>query len=369
MRWLLFTLLILHGLIHGFGVAKAFGLAKLPQLTQPISRALGLLWLAASVAMIASAVALIVRPASFWWLGAFAIVLSQIAILSAWQDAKVGSIANLIALLGVAYGFASHGPSSLRAEYLAQVSEALQRTPAGRTVHENDLRTLPDPVQRYIRISGAVGLPQIASFRATWRGRIRASTADAWMDFRGEQINVYEENAPSRLFFMDATMKHLPVDVFHRFVGESATFRVRVLSAFTMVDARGPVMDHSETVTLFNDLCILAPSRLIDPNITWEPIDAFRARAHYTRGKETITADLIFNDQGELVDFYSDDRSAASSDGKSFVSQRWTTPLRNYRSFGQRRVMSSGEARWEPPSGAFTYIELELEDIEYNTPL
>ena len=38
-----------HGLIHLMGFAKGFGYADLPQLTQPISRAWGLAWLAAAV--------------------------------------------------------------------------------------------------------------------------------------------------------------------------------------------------------------------------------------------------------------------------------------------------------------------------------
>ena len=46
--------------------------------------------------------------------------------------------------------------------------------------------------------------------------------------------------------------------------------------------------------------------------------------------------------------------------------QRWTTPVKGYRSFGPHRVVAHGEARWEPQSGAFTYLELDLDSIEYN---
>ena len=35
MRWVFVVLLVLHGLIHLMGFAKAFGYAALPQLTQP----------------------------------------------------------------------------------------------------------------------------------------------------------------------------------------------------------------------------------------------------------------------------------------------------------------------------------------------
>jgi hypothetical protein len=366
MRWAFFSLIVLHAAIHLLGVAKAFGLAELPQLSQPIARPLGALWLAAAALLVASALALVLAPRWFWLVAALAIAVSEIVIASSWRDAKFGTIANALVLAGVVYGFLSQGPPSLRAEYDHEVRAALARAPASRLVVESDLARLPEPVRAYMRASGAVGQPQVSDFRATWRGRIRGGATEPWMEFRAEQVSVFEDQAPSRLFFMDATMKHLPVDVFHRFVGDAATFRVRLLSAVTMVDAKGPEMNHSETVTLFNDLCILAPSRLIDPRITWEPVDAHHARARYTRGSETIAAELVFDDGGDLVDFVSDDRSAASSDGKSFTLVRWRTPVRGYRAFGPRRVMTTAEARWEPASGAFTYLELELVAIDYD---
>jgi uncharacterized protein DUF6544 len=367
MRWAFFVLVVVHGLIHLFGAAKAFALADLPQLTQPISRSLGLLWLAAAAFLLASALAFVLAPRWFWILGALGVVASQIAIASAWHDAKFGTIANAVVLLGVVYGFLSQGPWSLRTEYRQEVTAALARAPVPRLVVEADLLRLPEAVRAYVRASGAVGQPQVVDFRATFRGRIRAGAFEPWMDFGAEQVSVYEEQTPSRLFFMDATMKHLPLDVLHRFVGHAATFRVRLLSAVTMVDAKGPEMNRSETVTLFNGLCLLAPSQLIDPAIAWETVDTQHVRARYTRGKETISAELVFDaTTGDLVDFVSDDRFAASSDGKSFTLRRWRTPARSYRAFGPRRLMSVAEARWEAVGGAFTYVELELVSIDFN---
>jgi hypothetical protein len=366
MRWALFFLIAVHGSIHLMGVAKAFALADLPRLTQPISRPLGLVWLGAATLFSAAALVLLLAPRWFWLVGGLAVLVSQVAIASSWSDAKVGTLANVIVLLAVAYGFASQGPQSLRAEYHAETRAALARVPAARVVVEEDLARLPEPVRAYVRASGAVGRPQIGDFRATWTGRIRGGPAEPWMTFHAEQLNVFEPRVPSRLFFMDATMKHLPVDVFHRFVGDAATFRVRVLSAFTMVDAKGPEMNRAETVTVFNDLCLLAPSRLIDPSIAWEPIDARRARARYTRGAETISAELIFDAAGDLVDFVSDDRTAASADGKTFEARRWTTPVRDYRWLGERRVMTVGSARWEKAGEGFTYLELDLIDLRYD---
>lgn len=119
-------------------------------------------------------------------------------------------------------------------------------------------------------------------------------------------------------------------------------------------------------MTIFNDLCVLAPSMLIDAAIQWHEVDAHTVRARYTREAETISADLTCNDAGELVDFASDDRPSASADGKSFTPQRWSTPLTNYRSFGARRVSSVDEVRYDAPTGSYAYGEFALLSIDYN---
>ncbi|MEP7347914.1 MAG: hypothetical protein ABI877_21765, partial [Gemmatimonadaceae bacterium] len=53
--------LAIHGLIHLTGTAKAFGVA-IPQLTQPIERPMGLLWLLAAALLVATAIALFAWP-------------------------------------------------------------------------------------------------------------------------------------------------------------------------------------------------------------------------------------------------------------------------------------------------------------------
>jgi hypothetical protein len=353
-----------HGCIHFVGFVRAFGLAEVPQLTEPISRALGIAWLAAGLMLLATSL-LLWLDSGIWWVGGVgAVLLSQIVIISSWSDAKFGTVANALVLAGVVYGFASVGPLSFRARYLADVGERSGQPVSPELVTEADLAHLPEPVRQYLRLTGTVGQPRVHHFKATWSGRIRASADAPWMAFTAEQYNFPAERA--RFFLMDATRTGLPVEVYHAFEGHTATMRARLLSLVPLVDAKGPEMDRAETVTLFNDLCLLAPAALIDPAIRWEPLDAGSARAHYTAGSNTISAVLYFNEAGELVDFVSEDRLASSADGTEFTRRRWSTPVGDYRTFGSRRVMTRGEGRWHPSEGEFVYIELELLDLEIN---
>ena len=364
MKILFAILLVLHGLIHLMGTAKAFGVAEIPQLTQSIAAPLGILWLLAASLLLVTAITLFTWPQWWWLVGAGAVVVSQVAIVTSWSDARYGTIANVIVLVGVGLGFLSQGPSSFRAEYDREVAQGLGRAIATPLLTEADLAPLPAPVQRYIRLNGAVGQPRVQNFRARFHGQIRGGPDARWMSFTGEQYNFYDQ--PSRLFLMDASMFGVPLQAFHRFVGPSATMRVKVASVVMMVDAKGPEMDEAETMTLFNDLCVFAPGALIDRGIRWQEIDSQTVSASFTNLSHTIRAILSFNDRGELTNFVAEGRAASSADGKSFTQMRWSTPLGDYREFGSHRLMTRGEGIWHAPAGDYSYLRFDLDAIEYN---
>jgi hypothetical protein len=367
MRWIVVALLAIHGLIHAMGFLKAYRLAELPQLVQPIGRTTGLLWLASGVLVVATAACLVFAPRISWMVGAAALVASQAVIATSWSDAKFGTLGNVVLLLAVVYGFLSQGPLSYRAEYDRLLDAELARPPVEGLVTEADLARLPAPVARYVRASGAAGQPRVVNFRASIRGRIRSGPHERWMPFSGEQFDRFGDNS-ARLFFIDASMLGLPVDVLHVFRGAAATMRAKAGSLVPVVNASGPEMNRSETVTLFNDLCILAPAALVDPAIEWVPVDDHTAAAVFTRGPNVTRAVLSFGPTGELVDFVSDDRLRSSPDGRTFTVQRWSTPVGTVRTFGTRRVSTKGEARWHAPApeGEFAYLEFELVGIAYN---
>jgi hypothetical protein len=99
MRIALAVLIALHGLIHLLGPAKAFGWTDVSQLRVPISPEAGLLWLLAAAPLIAGAIGLVLG-APWWWYPALpGVLLSQGLIVTAWSDAKFGTLANLIIAL------------------------------------------------------------------------------------------------------------------------------------------------------------------------------------------------------------------------------------------------------------------------------
>jgi hypothetical protein len=363
MKPLLAILLAFHGAIHLVGFSKAFEIAPLAQLKQPISRPWGVVWLLAGVLFMIGAMLLAVAPAMWWTSVAPAVVLSQLAIVACWRDAKLGTIPNVVVLVPIAIALLDLSASSYRSTYRREVERRLAGSADTADITERDLERLPRAVQTYLRRAGVVGRPHVRNFRARFTGQMRSKPEAPWMNIRAEQHEFFD--APGRLFLMQASLYGIPFEALHMYVGASATMQVKVASLVEVVDARGPKMDRSETVTLFNDMCLLAPGSLVDAKATWQERDERTVGATFTNAGNTIRAELSFDEEGDLVGFVSNDRYQ-SADGVTYRSFPWSTPVHEYRDFGGVRLAARGEAIWKQPDGDLVYARFLLEKIEYN---
>jgi hypothetical protein len=340
MRVAITLVLTVHALIHLMGFCKAFGYAALPQLVLPISRPVGLLWLLATLLLLAAAVTLWVVPRAFWVLGALGLVVSQAVIFASWGDARWGTLANAAVLAAVVYAAFAWGPWGLGADYSRRCARALGGAGGqpGSVITEADLAPLPMPVQRYLRYAGVVGQPRVLAFQVRMTGRIRSAANAPWMPFTAEQTSVI--HPPQRYFFMQATRAGLPIDGLHAYAEDGASMHIKLLSVFPLVDLKGPVLTRTETVTVLNDMAIMAPAALIDPAIRWREIDERQVEASFTNGSNEVRAVLVFDTTtGALVDFWSDDRPALAADGVTLQPQRWSTPVGGYRQQGGFRLV------------------------------
>lgn len=368
--WAVGAIVVVHGLIHLLGAVKGFGWTEVAQLAEPIAPLVGAVWLGTAVTTVLAGLMMASRARGWWVVAGCAAVLSQAVIFSSWSDAKAGTAVNVLLLMAALWGVFADGPASLRATYrrtvdATQTAALAQRDDRSGMVTEDDLASLPLPVASYVQACGALGRAHVVGFTASIAGRIRNGPDTEWMRFRGVQVNTFGVE-PSRVFFMDATMKGLPADVLHTYVGAEARMRVRAASAVRIIDVSGPEMTQAETVTLLNDLLLFAPAAIVDAPITWTEIDDRHMKATFTNAGHTVSAVLAFDDSGRLVDFVSDDRLALSQDGHSVTACRWSTPVREFRTFQGRQSVADGIGRWHPTDGlAFNYLEMEVEDVTY----
>lgn len=353
---------LIHGLIHFMGFAKAFGYGNITQLTKEISKPVGFLWLSTALLFITCIALYLLKKDGWVYVALLAVVSSQILILNNWQDARFGTIANAIVLTVSIVGFFQ---IKFKNEYRNEVKIGLEeslRIP-NPILTETEIAYLPEPVRKYIRYTGCIGKPTVNNFRIGFSGKIRSHEKPVWMKLTSEQYNFMK--TPTRLFYLDATMKGLPVGGFHCFKDGVALMDIRLLSMFKVEYQKGDVMNVSETVTFFNDMCCMAPAALIDKRIEWLKVEENKVKASFSNNGITISAWLYFNEKGELVNFISEDRSALFSNGTT-AKLRWSTPLRDYKAINGYRLAGYAEAIYTYPDGDFTYATFELKDIGYN---
>ncbi len=363
MRIALIVLLALHGLIHLLGPAKAFGWAPVTQLTHAISPASGMLWLLAAILLIGAAVTLAVS-APWWWCFALpGVLLSQWLIAQVWSDAKVGTLANLVIAVPMLIAALDARSGSFRSRF-AQDSAALLARPLQVTpvVTDADLARLPPLMQGYLRRVGVVGRPRVYNMRVVFEAQMRSSSTAPWMSSTATQYEFF--NPPARLFHMKASRAGIPFDVYHRYVDGAATFQVRIAGLYPMVDQHGTVMTKAETVTLMNDIVVMAPAAVLDLPFTWEATGDHTVRATFANAGFTVSATLTFNDAGDLTGFVSTDRWQL--DGTAVRNVPWSTPISAYAEVDGIRVGTRGDANWIAASGEWTYGRFTIREIAYN---
>lgn len=357
LKFILYTIIVIHGLIHLIGFAEAFGLMPTAQFTKNVSKPVGMAWLLNALLFLLCFVLLLTDQRDWWQVALAAILLSQFLIFLFWHDAKWGTWPNVILLV---VAIAAFGNWQFENEYEKDVTMAKQAvsiTPD--LLSEKDLEHLPAIVQQYIIHSGALQQPKIKSFRVVFEGEMRDKGKD-WFTFHSEQYNTIQP--ASRQFFMNAKMFGITIPGYHHYADGKATMQIKLFGLIPIVDIHGKELSQAETVTLFNDMCLMAPASLIDERIVWQPIDSLRVKATFTNTPFSVSAELVFNADGELINFFSDDRYAVA-DMKRY---RFSTPFSQYKKINGRLIGTYGEAIWHYPDGEFVYGKFYLKEVEYN---
>lgn len=355
--FLLYAIVLIHGLIHLIGFGEAFNMLQTPQFTRHVTRVAGILWLAATFFFMASLILILIQNKNWWIVLLVSSIFSQTLVLVYWHDAKYGTIPNIILIV---VAVAAYGNWRFENQYQQEAALAVQNMYSkNELLLEKDIAHLPPIVQRYIVGSGALNQPKVNSFRVTFHGQMRDKGKD-WFPFDSEQWNTVLPS--SRHFFMKAKMFGQTVLGYHRYEQSSASMQIKLFGLIPIVDIKGKELSQAETVTLFNDMCLLAPASLIDPRIQWESIDSLQVKATFTNTPHVISANLFFTQDGDLANFISDDRYAVTNMNK----YRFSTPFKQYKKVNGRHIGTYGEAIWHYPEGEFVYGKFELEEVDYN---
>lgn len=244
-------------------------------------------------------------------------------------------------------------------EYLKEETKAPTET-----VTLESIKNLPLPVQKYMKYTGVIGKEKVTSFKMIADGKIKMNINSNWTDIQIEQYNFMREDLV-RLFYIKTKVGGIPVYGLHSYTNEDARMLIKVAGIIKVVDKKGKEMRISDTSTLLNDICICAPAALLDNRMEWFTIDDNSVQVIFHTQYCNVTAKLFFNEQGQLINFSTEDRYYIDEKGL-YHKTKWSTPLYDYKRINDY-MLPVGEAVWNLAEGDYSYCQFtNIKELIYN---
>lgn len=360
LRYLFAFLLFIHGCIHLMGFVKAFRLATIPQLSYTISKSAGVMWLLSAVLFVAAAILFLLRQQNWWIPTIIALLVSQVLIIGTWQNAKAGTIANILLLVIAAVAY---GNRSFNNMVKKQVSSMLAEntTGAAQPITKDMLVHLPLPVQTWLLNSGIMGKPQIHTVHLKQRGFMRLKPGDSkWIPTTAEQYFTIDK--PGFIWKVKMDMMPLvPVVGRDQFIHGKGQMLIKVFSLFNMVNQADEKIDQGALQRYLAEICWF-PSAALSPYITWEAIDSASAKASMTYNGVSGSVVFHFNKDGDMVGCTADRYKGGGSEARL---EKWVVDAKRWAVINRIRIPVQSEATWMLKEGNYTWYKLEITSIEY----
>jgi hypothetical protein len=360
-KYIFAFVILLHGLIHCMGFAKAFGYGNITQLSKGISKPLGLFWLLTALLFTAAVVLFLLKRESWPMMIIITAIVSQILIITVWKDAKFGTIANIIALL-IAIPCFAHIRFTKMAAFEAKT--ILARIPNSNAViiTKDMLNNLPPVVAKWLTHCGVIGKEKINTVRLKQKGEMKTTPGGKWMPFDATQY--FTVNEPAFVWTTNVHMMPLIAltgrDKFEKGHGEMA---IKFLSLYKV--AYGHDNEKINSATMLRYLAEISwfPTTALSEYIQWQAIDSLSAKATFTDNGLKVSGIFKFTGQGDMAAFTAD-RYYGTDDNA--VLEKWVVETEDWKDFNGVRIPYKSKVSWQLKTGDFNWAKMEITDLEFN---
>ncbi|MDX9925414.1 MAG: hypothetical protein RBS48_11685, partial [Ignavibacteriaceae bacterium] len=341
---------------------KAFGLVKITQFTplaQQNSEFMGILWFLNTLLFIGVALAFLLKKEWWWVPGIFAIVLSQILIIINWQDAKFGTIANLIILVslivGIAFGNFNIQFDNERKMILSEGNFV------GKIITNEMISDLPIPIQKWLDYSGIIGKEQIHTVYLKQKGLMKLKPDQKyWLKAEAEQY--FNIDNPAFIWRVNTSMVGLPVIGRDLFFHGRGKMQIKLAGLISVVNVTNNLKLNQSTLQRFLSEISWFPYGALSPYIEWEPIDEYSAKAIMSYGESSGSAIFHFDENGALEKLVAlRFKDITDQDPKEWVARVVETETLN-----NTKIPTKLEISWNTDEGEFTWFKFQIYDLTYN---
>jgi hypothetical protein len=366
-RFAFSIVLIIHAILHLIGFAKAWGLSigsvlqgkTLFHLSEQALKSTGILWLLTTLIFIFT-IANYYLHKEWWWVAAVAgILLSQALIIIYWQDAKWGSVVNIIVLIAV---MLTLGENKFKRQTKGEVDN-LHRSAQKKdrvTVTEAMLLKVPSTIQHWLKKSQIVGTTIPTFVYIKQEGMLRTTPDGAWMPFNAEQTFTID---PPGFVWSANIHTNFSMDIVGRdqYQNGKGHMLIKAASILPVANSSGPEIDEGTMIRYMAEMAWF-PQAALSNYVHWEEIDS--AHTKLTMNYKGISASGIytFNTEGMPIAF---EAQRFREDKGKFTKDLWSIMNTGYKKFNGVPIGYSSEVTWKLKAGDFTWLKLTITDIKY----
>jgi hypothetical protein len=362
MKILFMIILLIHGLIHLLGFLKAFLLAELNEITNPVSKPLGLLWLSAALILVMSGVFIFLKNPLWWLFAIIGVLISQVLIILFWKDSLYGTFPNILILSISLIAWANY---DFDKKTQSEVSSILEKVPKEipPIITIEDISPLPEPIQKWLKVSGIIGKPAIQSVYMSQKYQIKLKPEQKnWYPAFAEQYATVIDPA----FVWQAEIKMMPViSAFGRdkFINGEGEMDFKLLSVFAVAnDGPNPQINEAALQRFLGEM-VWYPSAALSNYVVWKDLGPQTAKATMTLKSLSGSGIFTFDEVGHVRSFSALRYQGSGPDAKR---SEWTVNITSTKEFEGIMVPSSGEVTWKLESGDWTWAKFEIQDCIFN---
>lgn len=238
----------------------------------------------------------------------------------------------------------------------ANFKDYLVKSEKQTSIHEKDIKyalnDLPQCMQNFYRYTGLMN--KINSKHVSFN----IKNADFVNIEMKKTLKIdYSEHifadVPARFAFINSSMFSIPFQGLDSFIDGKGGMKGVVAKNITIFNQRGDAMNKSAFVTWLSEI-VFMPSQLLNGEVKIKEIDRNTVYVEITYYDMTISGKYRFLDNGQLVEFTTDDRSMIFNNGK-VQNKKWTVIYEDYVDKGGLRLPNRLKSEWH----------LENEDLVY----
>lgn len=229
-------------------------------------------------------------------------------------------------------------------------------------INFDNLESLPEPVQRYLKFSLEKDQEVIHYAKLVHGGEFRTGQNQPWFAIEGYYDYLSDEPA----FFWKGKIKLLPIlvisakDFYYRGVGE---VKIRLNTIIPIGKERGDAINKASLMRFLSEMPLFPTVFLTAPYISWEEIDGNSTRIFIENEGVKAEGIFTFNNKGEIIKFQS---VRARTVKKGVSHDKWTGHFSDYKKINNCMIPTRFIAEWNLKEVDFKYVNFKIGKVEYN---